>query len=149
MDKVYLHSLTAEYNGIVKSEKVENTYFSNIMMKKILTVGLLALVLAVSMGGVASATHGGAHPTQTIPTGITTAQGFIDLLEVITDWIFVLLLIIAVIFIVLAALQFISGGGDPAAVSEARTKLIWAAVGIGVALLARGLPPAVRNIIGP
>ena len=115
-------------------------------MKKILTVGLLALVLAVSMGGVASA--GPATPTTTIPTGITTAQGFIDLLAIATDWIFVILLIIAVLFILLAGLQFITGGGDPAAVSEARTKLIWAAVGIGVALLARGLPGAVRNIIG-
>jgi hypothetical protein len=115
-------------------------------MKKILTVGLLALVLAVSLGGVASA--GGATPTQTIPENITDAQGFITLLENITDWIFVLLLVIAVIMIVLAGLQFITGGGDPAAVSEARTKLIWAAVGIGVALMARGLAPAVRNIIG-
>jgi hypothetical protein len=115
-------------------------------MKKILTAGLLALVLAVSLGGVASAI--GTPPTETIPTNVTKAQDFIDLIEVITDWIFVLLLVVAVIFVVLAGFQFITGGGDPAAVSEARTKLIWAAVGIGVALMSRGLAPAVRNIIG-
>ena len=114
-------------------------------MKKIITAGLLALVLTVAMGGVAAAQ---ATAPDSIPTGITTAQGFLDLLSNITNWLFVGLLVIAVIFIVLAGLQFITGGGDPAQVSGARTKLIWAAVGIGVALLARGLPEAVKDIIG-
>jgi len=118
-------------------------------MKKIITVSLLTVVLATAMGGVAFAGHTGAHPAGGgIPTNVTTAQGFIDILAVVTDWIFVVLLVLAVIFIVLAGFQFITGGGDPAAISEARTKLIYAAVGIGVALLARGLPEAVRNIIG-
>ena len=115
-------------------------------MKKIVTASVLALILTTSMAGFASAQP--ATPTQSIPTGITTAQGFIDLLSIITDWIFVILLVVAVIFIVLAGFQFITGGGDPAAVSMARTKLIYAAVGVGVALLARGLPAAVSNIVG-
>ena len=69
-------------------------------------------------------------------------------MRTLTDWLFVILVVISVIFIVLAGLQFITGGGDPAAVSMARTKLIWAAVGIGVALLARGLPAAIQNLLG-
>jgi hypothetical protein len=72
----------------------------------------------------------------------------VAVLEVITDWIFVFLLVISVVFIVLAAFQFVTSGGDPAAVSMARTKLIYAAVGIAVAVLARGIPEAVREIIG-
>ncbi|HEY4509927.1 MAG TPA: hypothetical protein VJC15_03005 [Candidatus Paceibacterota bacterium] len=116
-------------------------------MKKIFTAILLASVLAVVMAGVASA-QAVATPESTIPTGITTAQGFIDLMRTLTDWLFVILVVISVIFIVLAGLQFITGGGDPAAVSMARTKLIWAAVGIGVALLARGLPAAIQNLLG-
>jgi len=69
-------------------------------------------------------------------------------MRVLTDWLFVILTVVAVIFIVLAGLQFITGGGDPAALSAARTKLIWAAVGILVALLARGLPAAIQNLVG-
>ena len=114
-------------------------------MKKIIAVSLLSLVLAMTMASQASAI---ASPETTIPTGITTAQEFIDALRTLTDWLFVILVVIAVIFIVLAGLQFITGGGDPAAVSMARTKLIWAAVGIGIALLARGLPAAIQNLIG-
>ena len=115
-------------------------------MKKVIAVSLLSLFLAVTLVGAASAQI--ASPEATIPTGITTAQGFIEAMRTLTDWLFVILVVVAVVFIVLAGLQFITGGGDPVAVSAARTKLIWAAVGVGIALLARGLPAAIQNLIG-
>jgi hypothetical protein len=120
-------------------------------MQKAIAFISIVLVIVLAGGAFATpalATHGGSHPTKTIPTGITTAGGFIAVLEVITDWIFVFLLVLAVVFIVLAAFQFVTGGGDPSAVSGARTKLIYAAVGIGVAVLARGAPEAVRDMVG-
>lgn len=83
-----------------------------------------------------------------IPDGPQTGNDFISLVEGITNWIFALLLVVAVIFIVLAGFQFIVGGGDPQAVAQARTKLIWAVVGILVAVLARGIPVAIRSLIG-
>jgi len=89
-----------------------------------------------------------ATPTTGIPTGITTAQGFVNLLGIVTDWIFVLLLIVAVIFFILAGLQFIAGGGNATAISGARTKILYGVIGIVVALLARGFPFVVENIIG-
>src|SRR3989344_3472828 len=110
-------------------------------MKKVIAVSLFSLVLALAMAGSVSA-------IAPIPTGITSAGGFVAAIEVLTDWLFVILTVVAVIFIVLAGLQFITGGGDPAALSAARTKLIWAAVGILVALLARGLPAAIQNLVG-
>ncbi|MEK7510326.1 MAG: hypothetical protein AAB567_02060 [Patescibacteria group bacterium] len=114
-------------------------------MQKMLKVIVVSLVLALVGVSMALAQ---AQPPEKIPTGITTAKGLIDLVKLITDWVFVVLLVMAVIFIILAAFQFITGGGDPAAVAMARTKLIWAAVGVGVALLARGLPEAVKDIVG-
>jgi len=119
-------------------------------MKKIFAVSLLTLVFALMAGSVANAvvvSPPTAFGRGTIPTGITTPGEFIEAITTLTDWLFVILLVVSVIFIVLAGLQFITGGGDPVAVSAARTKLIWAAVGIGVALLARGLPSAVANLI--
>ena len=88
-----------------------------------------------------------ATPTTGIPTGITTAQGFVNLLGIVTDWIFVLLLIVAVIFFILAGLQFIAGGGNATAISGARTKILYGVIGIVVALLARGFPFVVENIM--
>ena len=119
-----------------------------ITMKKIFVVSLFSVVLSGMIASQALAIAPLPTDRDPIPTGITTAAGFIDALEILTDWLFVILVVISVIFIILAGLQFITGGGDPAAVSMARTKLIWAAVGIGVALLSRGLPAAVQNLIG-
>ncbi|HCM36390.1 MAG TPA: hypothetical protein DIS53_00440 [Candidatus Wildermuthbacteria bacterium] len=115
------------------------------MTKEITAFGLFVL-FGLAIGGTALAI--GEVPPATIPDNITSAQNFIDLIDNIVDWIFVVVLVFAVIFIVLAGLQFITGGGDPQAVSQARNKLLWGAVGIAVAVLARGLVTAVRSLIG-
>ena len=64
------------------------------------------------------------------------------------NWIFVVLLLTAVVFILIAAFQFVTGGGDPAQVSQARQKVLWAAVGVVLAVGARAIPEVVRSILG-
>ena len=54
----------------------------------------------------------------------------------------------AVLMVILAALQFVREGGNSEKMSEARQKLIWAVIGIGVALLSRGFVPIIRSIMG-
>ena len=108
-------------------------------------------VVLVGGGGGGGGT-GGVEPVPGrfggLPEGPQSGNELIDLIEGIADWIFVVLLVAATIFILLAAFQFISSGGNPQAMGEARSKLIWAAVGILVALLAKGLPIAIRNLVG-
>jgi len=48
---------------------------------------------------------------------------------------------------VFAGWQFIQGGGDPQAVAQARNKLLYAAIGIVVAVLARGIVTAVKSLV--
>ncbi|MEK7510314.1 MAG: LamG-like jellyroll fold domain-containing protein [Patescibacteria group bacterium] len=115
-------------------------------MKQLFILFSLCLVIVFTLGG--ESVFAQAPPPDKIPTGVTTAQGLVDLVKIITDWVFVVLVVVAIIFIILAAFQFVTGGGDPAAVGEARTKLIWAAVGIGVALLSRGFSGAIEDIVG-
>jgi len=115
------------------------------MAKKLLFFGLLFLLLGIVMGDTAFAQ---ATAPQTIPTTVTSARGFLDLLNNIVDWIFVVVMIGAVIFIVLAGWQFITGGGDPQAVTAARNKLLYGAIGVIVAVMARGLVAAIRNLVG-
>ena len=117
-------------------------------MQKILISTIVGLTLAFTIGGVATAVETIPSPFGPIPTGATTGGEFIEILVGITDWIFVFLLILAVLFIVLAAFQFVTAGGDPAAVGQARNKLIYAAVGVIVAALSKGLPIAIRSIVG-
>ena len=78
----------------------------------------------------------------------TTGAGLLALIDTITNWFFAVFTVLALIFVLLAAFNFVTAGGDEAKVSEARQKLIWAAIGIIVALISKGLVPIVRSIVG-
>ena len=105
-----------------------------------------------ALQGIVDATAGGVEGLpddfSPLPTIATTGGEAVEAITAITNWLFVILSVIAVIFIVLAGLQFITGGGNPEAVGEARMKLMYAAVGIAVALLARAVPFVISSILG-
>jgi len=66
----------------------------------------------------------------------------------ITDWVFVVLMAIASLMIIWGAVNFTTSQGDPDKTKSARMLILYAAVGIAVALFARAVPPAVQMIIG-
>jgi hypothetical protein len=66
----------------------------------------------------------------------------------ITDWVFVLLMAISSLMIIWGAVMFTTSSGDPEKTGKARQLIIFAAVGIAVALFSRAIPPAVKMIIG-
>jgi hypothetical protein len=82
------------------------------------------------------------------PTGPTSGAELVALIENITNWFFAGFMVLAAAFIVLAGWQFIASRGDPTAVTSARAKLLWAAVGIAAAVMAKGIVTAVKSIIG-
>jgi len=82
-----------------------------------------------------------------LPTRVDTGAELVTTIQALTNWFFVSFLLLAVVFVILAAFQFLSGGGDPQAVAQARQKLIWAAVAIILATMSRAIPTVVNNII--
>ncbi|MDK2949204.1 MAG: Type secretion system pilin [Patescibacteria group bacterium] len=66
----------------------------------------------------------------------------------ITDWVFVLLMAISSLMIIWGAVTFTTSSGDPEKTGKARQLIIYAAVGIAVALFSRAIPPAIKMIIG-
>jgi hypothetical protein len=130
---------------------LNKTERSDKYMKKIVMGLILSLVLTVALGGVALAQANVTpnNPDQTLPVAVITNTDDLEaIIATILNWIFFIFVTIAVVMIILAGLQFVTGGGDPAAVSAARTKLIWAAVGIGIALSAQGFRPVVEDLLG-
>ena len=115
-------------------------------MKKSLIVGLLTSVIFLSFASIVFAVET-KLPGDVVALPEIDKTGFFKLFTNAANIIFTALLILASVFILLAAFQFITGGGDPEAMGQARSKLIWAAVGIGVALVARGLPGIIQNIL--
>lgn len=83
-----------------------------------------------------------------LPIIAQTPEELMVIINTITDWIFAGFVFAAVTMVILAALQFVREGGNPVKVSEARMKLIWAAVGVGVALMAKGFVLVIRDILG-
>lgn len=72
----------------------------------------------------------------------------IKVLERIVDWLFTILLIVAAIFIVVAAYSFVTAAGDPEKVAKARNFVMYALIGVAVAIASRGLVALVRKIVG-
>jgi len=61
---------------------------------------------------------------------------------------FTLLIVIAVILVLWAAFQYLTAGGAEDKIKKANAQLIYAAVAIGVALLARGVPNIIGSFLG-
>jgi hypothetical protein len=85
---------------------------------------------------------------QTPPTEGLTIDRIISILKRFVSWIFTVLLIVAVIFIIIAAFKYLTGGGDPKAVGDASRALLFAAIAIGVGLLSVGLIALVGQLLG-
>ena len=82
---------------------------------------------------------------------LTDEWGMICLLNTlygISDWIFVVLIALAVLFVIMGAFQMITAAGSPEKVSSGRQYILYAAIGLAVALLARAIPAIVRTIAG-
>ena len=104
-------------------------------LKIFAVIGLLAPILALGQ--------------PTAPTAhITSYQGVINLLGVIINWLFAILITLAVIFIIIAAFKYLTASGDPEKVKGANHSLIYAVVAIAVAIVAKAIPWLVASIIG-
>lgn len=64
------------------------------------------------------------------------------------NWLFTILLVLAVIFILIAAFKYLTSSTKPEEVSKAHKMLIYAGVAIAVALLAKGLVSVVCALVG-
>ncbi len=72
----------------------------------------------------------------------------LDLVYTVTDWIFLIVLGLSIIFILIGAFNFITAGGSPEKAATGRQYLIYAVIGIIVAILAKAIPAIAKSIIG-
>lgn len=86
----------------------------------------------------------GCSPTN--PAGCTApAPTFVGAIQKILNLFFWVILFISVIFLMIAAYTFITGGGDPEAMGKAMTSVRNAVIGLVIAVLARGLAMFAAN----
>jgi len=79
---------------------------------------------------------------------VSTIEGVNEIIDKVAKWIFNILLSVATIVLLLAGFQWLTSGGNEEKISSARKNLIWALVGILVALLAKGLVAIIKSLVG-
>lgn len=77
----------------------------------------------------------------------TTLQNVLDASCTVFSWMFYFLVVLAVIFIVIAAYKYLTAAGNPEKVKGATSTLLYAAIAVGVALLARAIPVVVGDFL--
>ena len=105
-------------------------------MKKIISALILLSVLAVPVIGLADA------PDRELPE-----YDVMLTLNNIVNWLFAILLIVAVIFLVIGGLQYVMAQGDAEKIKKAGQYILYALIGVIVALLARGLVTLVEKFM--
>lgn len=66
----------------------------------------------------------------------------------LTNWIFLILMAVAVIFVIIGGFFMITAAGNPEQFSKGRQFVIYALIGIVVALLAKFVPGIAKFIVG-
>lgn len=103
-------------------------------MKKVLSILVLLAFLVLPLTGLADA----------------TSSDEIDVMAVlnrIVDWLFAILIAVAAIAIVIAGFYFVTASGNPEQITKARNFILYALIGVMVALLARGMVVLVQKIV--
>lgn len=65
----------------------------------------------------------------------------------VTNWIFVILVGVASLFVILGAMNLLMSGGSTEKVSSGRQYIMFAAIGLVVGLLAKAIPAIVRFVV--
>jgi uncharacterized membrane protein len=84
--------------------------------------------------------------TTTLVSPITDAAGIQGLMCSIVAWFIWIVILVSVIMVVFAAFTYATAEDDTEKTSKARRTLLYAAVGIVVALLAAGFPAIVETV---
>jgi Type IV secretion system pilin len=111
-----------------------------------LSIATLALPLLASAQDIPPA--GPATPSN-VPQGqITSLQGVLNTVCIVFSWMFYFLIALTVVFILVAAFKYLTAGGDAEKVKGAGSMLLYAAIAVAVALLARALPTIIASFLG-
>lgn len=88
---------------------------------------------------------------RTVNESVTKAWGMcciLDAVYTVTDWLFVALMVVVGLLIAWGGFTIATAGGAPDKVASGRSFILYALIGLAVALLARALPSVVKALLG-
>ncbi len=78
---------------------------------------------------------------------ITTPQKIFDILVRVLRYIYTIFFVVAAIFIIVAAFNFLTAKGDPEKIKGARSQILWAVVAIVIGLISIGATQIITTFI--
>lgn len=66
----------------------------------------------------------------------------------VTDWVFVFIMIVVSLMIIIGAFNYVTSGGDPGKTASGRNYIMYAAIGLVIALFAKAIPYVVMLLVG-
>ena len=106
---------------------------------------LLPLMASAQLTAPTAPTQVGSIPQA---NNLNSLQSVLQTVCVVFSWLFYFLVALTVVFIVIAAFKYLTAAGNPEKVSSAGSTLLYAAIAIAVALLARAIPNIVSSFLG-
>lgn len=85
-----------------------------------------------------------------LPTvqNVSNVQGLQLVICRVAGFVFGFLIILAIVYVLVAAFRYLTAGGDPEKITKANHTLIYAAVAVAVAVLARAVPLIASSLVG-
>lgn len=117
------------------------------MKNKKLAKFLLSFILSLTIVSFAASAVL-AQPAAVKPGTDPTVGNIFTQINTIIGWFQGLVLLIGIVMIIWAGLTWMMAGGDAAKLGEARSRLIYGLIGIGVAILAYGAQAFVKSFAG-
>jgi membrane-associated HD superfamily phosphohydrolase len=118
-------------------------------MKKLkqFTLNLVVPVASLALPLLAAAQVGGGAPVTAPTAAVTSLSAVGQSLCNITNWLFYFLIILAVLFIIVAAFKYLTAAGEPEKVKSASHMLLYAAIAIVVGIVAKAVPSLIGSVL--
>lgn len=116
------------------------------MTKKVIIISLLLVFTILPFVSLAEGLLG--NPSGlSLPNPLGTTSDLPDLVNKIIGVVLDLLLVVAVVYLVYAGFLFVKAQGNPDAINDAKSNLLWAVIGLAVILGAQAIADFVKNTI--
>lgn len=127
------------------------------MKKEIILKSVLIFSVIISLFGLLSENHlvfaqyDMNQAAQDLAQGspIKEPSDIFKILAKIVQYTYTIFFIVAVIFIIVAAFNFLTAGGDPEKIKSARSQITWACVAIAIALISVAAAQIIKAFITP
>ncbi len=117
-------------------------------MKKLLSLLEYGPIAALALPLLALAQGSTDVPIQAAPTNITSVPALLGKVCTAINFLFTGLIILSIFFVLLAAYKYLTARGEAEKITEANHEILYAAIAVGIGIVAKGVPIAIGLFLG-